>query len=249
MLSFDTLARADYFAAFPQWLTAAAHLDHSDGALERVAASTDPARTAVAALRPTATALQPAVCYHVYSRLANTTLSAPHYCAVSGTCWREESGRFAPLERGWAFQMREIVCVGTAEEVAAFRARNIDAATSLCQRLGLRPQLHEASDPFFAPSMRGRALLQRVRALKHELLLPIGDGRSVAGASFNDHAQFFGDVFDIRCADGTPATSSCVAFGVERWMLAVLVEYGTDPHRWPLRTIAETTVLEPWTAS
>jgi seryl-tRNA synthetase len=236
-LPFETLRRADYFASFPQWLTAAAHLDASDAALEHIAGAADPAAAAVSALRPCATALQPAVCYHVYAALAGTTASVPRCCTVSGTCWRHEAGRFAPLERGWAFTMREIVCVGAARDVADFRERGIEAATELARELGLRPVLEQASDPFFAPSTRGRALLQRLRALKHELLLPLGDGRSVAAASFNDHAQFFGDAFDLRDASGAPATTGCVAYGIERWLLAVLVEHGTEPASWPLQPL------------
>ena len=240
-LTFDTLARADYFASFPQWLTAAAHLDASERELERVAAAAQPAAAAVSALRPTATALQPAICYHVYAALAGTQLDEPVFCAAAGTCWRHEAGRFAPLERGWAFTMQEVVCVGCAADVAAFRTRGIDAAETLARRLGLQPVLAQATDPFFAASTRGRALLQRLRALKHELLLPLGDGRTLAAASFNDHAQFFGDAFAIRDGSGAPAASGCVAFGIERWVLAVLVEHGTDPRNWPVQPLPEPT--------
>jgi seryl-tRNA synthetase len=234
-LPFDTLARADYFASFPQWLTAAAHLDASEAVLEQVATAADPARAGVSALRPTPTALQPAVCYHVYAALAGTRASETRCCAVAGTCWRHEAAGFTPLERSWAFTMREVVCVGVAADVADLRARGSAAAIALARELGLRPVLMQATDPFFAPSTRGRALLQRLRALKHELLLPLGDGRSTAAASFNDHAQFFGNAFDIRDGTGAPASSGCVAYGIERWLLAVLVEHGTDPRNWPVQ--------------
>ena len=231
---FATLARADYFASFPQWLTAVAHLDADAGTLESIAQSDDPALSAVNALRPAPVALQPAVCYHVYSALAGSVIRAPVCCTVAGTCWRHETGRLAPLERGWAFTMREVVQVGGADAVQEFRMRGIDAAVRFADRLGLDASIEAAADPFFAPSTRGRAVLQHLKSLKHELRLPIGDGQSVAAASFNDHAQFFGDAFDIQVEDGTPATSGCVAFGVERWVLAILVEYGLEPAAWPL---------------
>lgn len=233
-ISFAELARADYFASFPQWLTAVAHLDTDDNTLASIAQSADPASSAVDALQGTPVALQPAVCYHVYAALAGTTARSPVCCTVAGTCWRHEAGRFAPLERGWAFTMREVVCIGSAESVREFRADGIETALQLARRLGLDASIETAADPFFAPSARGRAVLQQIRSLKHELRLPIGDGRSVAAASFNDHAQFFGEAFDIRLEDGSPATSGCVAFGVERWVLAILVEYGLEPEAWPL---------------
>jgi hypothetical protein len=69
--------------------------------------------------------------------------------------------------------------------------------------------------------------------LKRELMLPIGGARSIAAASVNDHEGFFGEAFDIRCADGGWASSACVAFGVERWLLAVLAAYGPDAANWP----------------
>lgn len=236
-IPFAALARADYFASFPQWLTAAAHLDADPRVLEDVAVSEDPAGAAAAALRPVPSALQPAVCYHVYAALAEQVLDRPHTCSIAGTCWRHEEGCFAPLERGWAFTMREIVCVGDAAAVDALRAQGTTAVMTFAERLGLQARIETATDPFFAPSARGRALLQRIRGLKHELLLPLGDGRLVAAASFNDHADFFGNAFAIRMADGAPAASGCVAFGIERWLLAVLVEHGIDPRGWPVQPL------------
>jgi len=72
-----------------------------------------------------------------------------------------------------------------------------------------------------------------VKGLKSELLLEVGEGGEVAAASFNDHEQFFGECFDIVLPDGTPASSGCTAFGVERWVLAFLVAHGVDPVGWP----------------
>ena len=105
-------------------------------------------------------------------------------------------------------------------------------ALALAAALGLDGELAEATDPFFAPTARGRALLQRVKGLKQELLLRVGDER-VAAASFNLHERFFGEAFDIRLADDAPAASACVAYGVERWLLAFLVAHGPDPRGWP----------------
>jgi hypothetical protein len=163
------------------------------------------------------------VCYHVYAALAHTRLHAARTMTVQGCCWRHEGERFAALERGWAFTMREIVCIGTEAECVAFRDRGIALARSLTASLRLDSEITPAEDPFFAPTGRGRALLQRLKELKQELRLPIGDGDTVAAASFNLHEGFFGEAFDIRLADGSPAFTACVAFGLERWLLASLV--------------------------
>ena len=229
----SSLARADYFASFPQWLTTASHLRDDDVTLAAIAAADRPEERVAAALAPTTTALQPAVCYQIYDALAGRVLEEPLVVTAQGTCWRHEGDRLRPLERGWAFTMREIVCIGTSSEVEDFRQRMIMRVTRLAADLGLESALQLANDPFFAPTAYGRTLIQRLKALKHELMLPIGPVRQLAAASFNHHENFFGKAFDIRLVDGSPAASGCVAFGLERWLLAFLVQHGPDPVLWP----------------
>ena len=231
-VALSTLARARYFESFPQWLTLAAHLREDAESLERVARAGDPARAAADACAPAGAALPPAVCYHVYAALAGQVLSAARYVSAEGTCWRHEGDQLRPLARGWAFTMREAVCVGDEDAVAAFRARGIEHARVLATTLAIDARLEEATDPFFRPTARGRELLQRLKGLKQELRLPVG-GDSVAAASFNLHERFFGEAFDIRLADGSPAASACVAFGIERWLLAFLAAHGTAARDWP----------------
>ena len=224
-LPFQTLERSSYFASFPQWLTLASHLSDDAGTLERIARSETPSRDAAAAAAPASAALPPAVCYHVYEALAGTVVDAPRIVTAQGCCWRHEGSRFEPLARGWAFTMRELVCIGSEADCTAFRERGLVVARRLAEALGLFGAIAEAEDPFFAPTARGRALLQRLRSLKHEMLLPIGDGETTAAASFNLHERFFGEAFGIRLPDGQPAHSACTAFGLERWLLASLMAY------------------------
>ena len=222
-LPLATLERAGYFASFPHWLTMASHLTDDEGALERLASSATPARDAAVAGAPAAAALPPAVCYHVYGALSGSEVHSPRLVTAQGCCWRHEGDRHAALERGWAFTMREVICIGSEPDCVRFRDRGIAAALALAAELQLAGELAAAEDPFFAPTSRGRALFQRIKGLKQELRLAIGDGDTVAAASFNLHEQFFGEAFDIRLDDGSPAFSACIAFGVERWLLASLV--------------------------
>ncbi|MFN2566169.1 MAG: hypothetical protein ABR499_14325 [Gemmatimonadaceae bacterium] len=222
-LPLTVLERAGYFASFPQWLTLASHLSDDPATLERIALSAAPGRAAAGAAAPAAAALPPAVCYHVYDALAGTTVPRARIVTAQGLCWRHEGHRLAALERGWAFTMRELVCIGTEADCAAFRERGLEMGRSLATALDLDWSIEPAEDPFFAPTARGRALLQRVKGLKHELRLPVGDGDTIAAASFNLHEQFFGEAFDIRLATGEPAHTACVAFGLERWLLAALI--------------------------
>ena len=233
VVSLDALARADYFASFPQWLTLASHLTGDDAALERVALAPKPADAIAAAMQPPRAAMPPAVCYHVYAALADRTLPAALRVSAQCTCWRHEGERTAPLERGWAFTMREAIVIGDDGDVRTTRDAGVRAARVLAASLGLDAEIAEATDPFFAPTARGRTLLQQLKSLKHELLVPIGGRRTLAVASFNHHESFFGHAFDIRNADGGTSSSGCVAFGLERWLLAFLCAHGPDARAWP----------------
>ncbi|HEY3258339.1 MAG TPA: hypothetical protein VGJ64_05745 [Gemmatimonadaceae bacterium] len=227
-ISFETLERAQYFASFPQWLTAASHLGSDQIVLERIATSESPALAAKSEMKNPEAALSPAVCYHTYEALAGRCIASPTLMTAEGLCWRHEGDRLSPLERGWAFRMREIVCIGSDCYVEAFRQRWMTRALEFARSLGLEPEIAVATDPFFAPTARGKAALQRIKALKHELLVRFPDQRTMAIASFNNHERFFGESFGISLVGQTTAASACVAFGIERWLLALLAARGVD---------------------
>jgi len=237
-IGFSSLARADYFASFPQWLTLVSHLSDDEVALRNVAEHNDPDRAATTA--PLA-ALNPAVCYHVYSHLAGQVVDTPRVVTAQSTCWRYEGAHHTPLARQWAFTMREIVFVGAAAEARLFLERASSRVIDLARALDLDPTVALASDPFFAPTARGKQLLQQIEELKHELLLPIDADARIAASSFNLHGEFFGRAFDIRLPSGVPVTTACIAFGLERWLLAFLVRYELDASTWP----ALHSLLEP----
>ena len=180
--------------------------------------------------------LAPAVCYHAYPELEGQTLpSEPTLLTAVGRCYRHEGGNHTPLERLWEFTMREIIILGTREQVEATRQALVRQVSDLVTALELDATIDVASDPFFAAGDEGRRLMQRAGALKHELQLAIdAGGRTVAAASFNHHHDFFGTRFAIQLADGAPAHSGCVAFGLERWVLAFLAQHGVDETAWPI---------------
>jgi seryl-tRNA synthetase len=167
-------------------------------------------------------ALPSAACYNIYLHLTGTVLETARYVTTVATCFRNEE-RYDGLRRLRGFTMREIVCIGTREEVQdhlrAFKTR----VTAFGERLGLGLTIEAGSDPFYQPQS-GRALLQQLFPQKEELLY----GGTVAIASLNFHRNFFGERCRIRAADGQPAFSGCVAFGIERWLHALLDRHG-DP--------------------
>jgi seryl-tRNA synthetase len=232
-IDLSTLARADYFASFPHWLTLASHLRDDEESLLHVAQHADPAWAVRDASAPPGVALNPAVCYHVYAAIAEEVIDSPRLVTAQAECWRHEGMRYSTLERAWSFTMREIVCIGTEGDARDFLEGSIERVGELARSLGLDGSVAVATDPFFAPSGRAKRVLQRIKELKRELLLPIDATRTVAAASFNLHDTFFGEAFNIRLPDGGPATTACVAFGLERWLLAFLVMHGPYAHAWP----------------
>jgi seryl-tRNA synthetase len=57
--------------------------------------------------------------------------------------------------------------------------------------------------------------------------------KPTAIGSSNYHEDHFGHSFDLRLADGTPAHSACVGFGLDRVALALFATHGMDPEAWP----------------
>lgn len=178
-----------------------------------------------------------AACYHVYGDLAGSRLDrAPVLVTTRGTCFRNETELDPARGRLRVFEMREIVTVGSRADAEDLRWEMIGRVRGLMEELDLTGRLETASDPFFLPepAARGRRLMQGLLPLKYELRLPLdAGGPGCAVASFNHHLDFFGRRFGIRLATGATAHSGCVAFGLERWVLAFVARHGSDARSWP----------------
>jgi hypothetical protein len=220
----SVLERIDWFRSFPQLATMPACLDADQGNLARftegepvVAGEVRPTR-----LAPIRDVLTPAACYHVYDHLAGRQFDAPQYLTTRNTCFRREE-HYVPLERQWSFDMREIVCVGTAEETRSFLESASAEVDRFVAAIGLRLAWEPATDPFFRPSRNPQYLMQQVDPTKFELVF---DGR-LAIASTNLHHDHFGRAFGIE-RDGEPARTACIAFGIERWLSAFVHHFGPE---------------------
>jgi seryl-tRNA synthetase len=238
----DVLARAGYYSSFPQSVCLVSHLVEDFDAIEAFrVANTESESLQVPdprALNHAHAALRPAVCLPVYRALEGTSLPAEGLVVTTtGKAFRYESGNMEGLRRLWDFSMREIVFAGSASFVAEQRARVIEATTALMQEWDLAFRLVSASDPFFATVRGTKALWQRVRSLKHEMLVDVGAG-PIAVGSINMAGTLFGDAFHISTHDGEIATTACVGFGLERLVLALFSQHGFEPARWP-RTLRE----------
>jgi seryl-tRNA synthetase len=224
------LEKLDYFRSFAHLVTFPVALDAEKSNLERFARGEPITREGEIRLTqaaPIRDVLTPAACYHFYVAFQGESLAAPRHLTTRATCFRREEF-YAPLERQWSFSMREIVCMGTSEEVKAFLARREAAVEGFWRRIDLPIEWKHATDPFFDPSRNPKYLAQKLDPVKREMVF---QDRLAIGSS-NFHRNYFGEAFEIR-RGGEDAFSGCIAFGIERWILAIVTRFGTDPAAWP----------------
>jgi hypothetical protein len=171
--------------------------------------------------------IPPATCYHCYAKLASTRLDEPGvWTCIANCCRNEQKGQLGRLR---TFTMREIVLVGSAAWVRQRRQEWMDRILAFARSMNMSVELEPATDPFFGGQNRGRKLLQQLKQLKYELSAQVNAGGTrLAISSFNLHEAFFSHRFRFRLADGTDAYSGCVAFGLERWALALAMQLGPD---------------------
>ncbi len=227
----EALDRIHYFESFPHLATFPVTLDDEPSNLRGFSTANSGAghnSLSLTKIVPPREVLAPAACYHFYHNLRDTRCAAPRYLTTRASCFRRES-HYAPLERQWSFTMREIVCIGTAEEVREFLTTKQEELTSFFRRHDLPVAWRNATDPFFDPSRSPRYWAQRLDPVKSEMVF--ADHLAIGSANF--HRNYFGEAFDIR-RDAEPAFSGCIAFGIERWMYAWLTHFGPDERNWPL---------------
>ncbi|WP_315755647.1 MULTISPECIES: hypothetical protein [unclassified Bradyrhizobium] len=166
-------------------------------------------------------ALLPATCYKHYLSLRNQNLTAEQVCGCIARCFRNED---KPLDayRGINFTMKEFVYVGTANGAAAHLEKGAETIGAIWQRLDLDYDIEVATDPFFDTSS-SVAVMSRLLPTKREFVF---EGHALS--SLNYHRNYFGEKFGISL-HGDPVHTSCVAFGLERW-ISMLRQRFPSPH-------------------
>lgn len=225
------LSRFDYFKNFP----------HLAAPVARIAPSKLESEYALKAgveeipaehMTSSAYVLPSAACYNIYLHLQDQRLDAPAYVTTVASCFRNET-EYDGLKRLWGFSMREIACVGPMDAVQAHLRSFKERISGFLRCLGLPHEIKAASDPFFQPT-NPRAQMQALFPTKEEFVY----GSSLAFGSMNFHRNFFGDRCRITTADGKPAYTGCVAFGIERWLHALLDHFKTPEAATRALTIA-----------
>jgi hypothetical protein len=116
----------------------------------------------------------------------------------------------------------------SADEVKKFLEDCRERVLGFFRKADLPINWENATDPFFRPTKNPKYLLQKLDPVKQEMVY----GGSLAIGSVNFHRNYFGEAFRIT-RGGEEAFSGCVAFGLERWIYAILDRFGGDPAGWP----------------
>ncbi|MEV7340282.1 hypothetical protein [Streptomyces sp. NPDC093544] len=206
------LEKFDVYTNFPHLAWVAGSLDLTDDQFKPVEGRFGPGAVTEARY-----GLPHATCYGAYLFHEGDQVADDTLVTLVNRCFRNED-HYSGLRRLASFQMREIVALGNYEHTQQVLARFTERIQSFAAALGIDLGKVPAGDPFFRND-NGRALLQKLSPVKYEF--QYGD---LAIASVNTHRNFFGERCGIRLASGEHAYTSCVAFGLERW-LAVLTEH------------------------
>jgi seryl-tRNA synthetase len=227
---------ADYLATHGQYVTFGYRLPCHYETLARFSSDARERkidRPHASELVPTGFILEPFVCHNVYRALRDSH-HADRAITALGTCYRHEGFRFEPLLRQWEFSMREIVLVGSPAYVAAQRTELARHTQALARELDLDACLEIATDPFFVSEAAKARTFQAMASTKLELKLGLDGSASTAASSFNLHGQHFTEPMRITNADGELVETACIAWGLERWMAAIIARWGADPDAWPI---------------
>jgi hypothetical protein len=165
--------------------------------------------------------LPTATCFGAYLFFENRKVLNTTLVTLVNRCFRSED-HFDGLRRLLTFQMREVVALGSYEHTQDMLTRFRERIEEFMRGLSLNFVIDAATDPFFERN-GSRALLQRIRPVKYEFQV---DGLAIA--SLNTHRNFFGERCLIKTEpDGGAAFTSCVAFGLERWVSVLLDRHGS----------------------
>ena len=233
-----TLDRCNHFTSFPEHMDFVAHLKQD---LEVLSGFSSACRTEgwSAALHEGRMALNdfaisPSCCYHAYEGMEGWDLEKPGRCITAiMACHRYEGANQRSLTRLRSFHMREVVWVGQPAWVIGNRVRSEELMCEWAKDWELSCTLEIANDMFFTDDFSVKASFQRQQEVKRELRMDIpAENCSISVFSSNFHSTTFGKAFGITVG-GRPAVSACLGWGGERWVYALLSQFGFDPEKWP----------------
>jgi seryl-tRNA synthetase len=231
--------RTDYIASFPDLSGVVSSFEAGDREHRELLGARERGERWDGWLTPADVVLTNAICHPLYATLEGTLPADGGVYDLSGYGFRHEPS-LDPM-RMQSFRMREFVYVGTPDGAQEYRDTWLDHGTATLASLGLPVTQVAANDPFFGRAGRMLISSQLRENLKIELTVPMyfdehgGDlHEGTAIASANCQRDHLTAAFGIRTPDGEIAHASCLAFGMERTVLALLRVHGLDVNAWPV---------------
>jgi len=225
--------RTDYIASFPDLSGIVSSFEAGDREHRELLGARERGERWDGWLTPADVVLTNAICHPLYATLEGVLPASHNVYDVFGYGFRHEPS-LDPM-RLQSFRMHEFVYVGTSDGAQEYRDTWLEHATDTLASLGLPITQVAANDPFFGRAGKMLVSAQLRENLKIELTVPIygelHEGTAIASANCQrDHLTA---AFGIRTADGEIAHAACVAFGMERTVLALLRTHGLDVAAWP----------------
>ncbi len=174
--------------------------------------------------------LTPAACFHIYPLLDNTSINKRGYLVLS-QCGRYEGGKWEAPFRLSSFTMLEVVVFGSEEYIEIVRSETLLKFKEFFAKIGLEGDFFTATDAFYLDNNSGAKILQKIKELKKEYRVKIGN-EDVALMSINKHEKYFSNRFNISLDSKKIAESMCIAFGLERLVAIGLIKWGKDKNNW-----------------
>ena len=237
VMSRRQLEKSGYLKSFPNLLGCVCALHGSEPSIRAAADRHEAGGDWTEVLSASDLVLSPAACYPVYPIAAARGPLPPGGLQfdIEADVFRHEPSK--SLDRLQSFRMREFVRIGSPQEIVEYRERWLARAPAIAADLSLPHTIDVANDPFFGRVGQMMAVSQRQQALKFEMLIPYHAGATpTACMSFNYHRDHFGQVWSMHDQHGEPAHTSCVAFGIDRLVVALFANLGLDLDRWPAVT-------------
>jgi seryl-tRNA synthetase len=233
----QVIERTDYLRSFPNLVGAVHTFDGADPHHADLLALIESDGEWSVDFVPSGLVLCSAACQPLYPTLTGSVPAGGQHFDVFGWVFRHEPS----LDPGrmQMFRQYEFVFVGEPDAAVDHRDLWVTRGLEQLMLLGLDAHAELATDPFFGRAGRLLSATQRADRLKYELVCAIGPGEgSTALVSCNYHMAHFGEAFSITIADGSPAHSSCVGFGMERIAMALFHAHGFHSGRWPAKVRA-----------
>lgn len=238
VLARSTFAHTNYLESFPDLMGSVHVFAGGDAEHKQLLKRVESGGDWPSLLEPADVVLSSAACHGVYPLCTGTLPATGRTFDVRSFCFRHEPSTQAA--RMQSFVMHEIVHVGTADSAWNHREEGLARGLRMLEGLGLPMQAVAASDPFFGRVGNVLAAGQLEEQLKMEGVTPIPGTEGVTAImSANCHRDHFGQPFAIETAASEVAHSSCVAFGVDHIVVALLAVHGLEPASWPFYVRAQ----------